>query len=608
MTSHFNSLAGTTSALQQEFLVDDHSSYFQVLHKRGQRVVKHERIVQPSNAISGDVSGRSIMFQILPEGHMMNKVWLTYQLFLTPAFLSALTAFPGGSTFGQYELTFQDLWGMKGIDHIDVDYSGEHITTITRDELRFNYSLFMNDAEKKAEREQCTDSRLGNVVSERSYNIDPALTPFNGGPNYCNQLSVTYNQGTDGTENLYQRKLPNGWMGSPLADREGSLMFSAPVFDISGGYGSGNGGGVGALDGSTQVITPQMIAMGITLRARVQIPWTHDMTTDRNLPRCLLGQDPTFTVFMATPQRLIMDLDGGIPNSNATTIVSLAKSGGMQFLNPNLIVEFRDQPAPAIEALAKEPSIVYPQSFVLRERFFLPAGQAIGETSFQIQNIHGLVHTFLILIRPVGAVEGQPIVALPSTGPPNDYTKISPNLGYRGGQVASQQVVGLRLYDDDWLDMNMQPTAFNPGTYVTSPGSQRCLQSFNFTSNNERISGKINVDGAYNLTQYRQNFFPNSGEGIRHYAFHTTGSAAPNYHGWNGYAYTFGLDGARESVGTGVINVDGLASMQLNLQWIKTNADHMAHQPANFDQYVDLYSLGANFTVISKGNWRRQLA
>jgi hypothetical protein len=103
-----------------------------------------------------------------------------------------------------------------------------------------------------------------------------------------------------------------------------------------------------------------------------------------------------------------------------------------------------------------------------------------------------------------------------------------------------------------------------------------------------------------------------------------------NPRGYNLLAYTFGIDGARDAVGTGNVNFDALSSVVLHLEFnaagngsvaqdtisggfivplpTGTNSDFTNYYVAQETMVVDTYSFTANFTTLENGNWTKQLA
>jgi hypothetical protein len=178
--------------------------------------------------------------------------------------------------------------------------------------------------------------------------------------------------------------------------------------------------------------------------------------------------------------------------------------------------------------------------------------------------------------------------------------------------------------------------------FVPIPGGQQLIKSWWVEANGEKITGKIPIEAKYCLTTYKSKYFPLHTELSRDYAG-ATNKGSVNPRGYNLLVYTFGIDGARDAVGTGNVNFDALSSVILHLDfngsgagasigvlaangqsgtYLANNSSQGFYAPpiaaggSDFNNYycavepmvVDTYSFTANFTTLENGNWTRQLA
>jgi hypothetical protein len=682
-----------TTALQVTFTQDDTKSFFQVVHKRGQRSVKHDRLLQPISAVGDTIAGTEVQFKLQKVGHMINTMYVQFQYVWEQADLLALQGVRGysgwagtaaakdvitgaadASAFTDYlnidnnnaaedaalgGICLVDMPAMRAIQMCEIDFGSDNIVRISDDEMRIDFHLYRSDAEKMAIRHQTTDYSLGWVFTQLPEldTVFSGLNSTNHNGVYGLQYDTAAGVNFGGSAMIYGCK--NGTQNAQLPPG-GSAPSTEDVGGCSRLHHAHIEGGRPRVPnyvfyclGKNSVLpfhtaaTPQKLIANWT----VEIPWTHSMSSDRNLPVALLDAEPIVKIRFRTTDRLIKSC---APHGMTQDLVSKAK-----LINPRLLVEYRDQPGPLLNALANEPSITYPLSHVLTQRFVMNPVSALN--TFNINAIRGLVHTFAFMIRPSWGLNGgvatnvsaprNPVTAnnnalegsAPTHAPTcwgrpmfSDLSYVVANIGwqgYLGGMVSiagkippgytSADAAGkvgtseCKLYDYDSLDFTNHVgfgyrNLVNGGIAdagVAAPTKfarafRRMLKSWYLEANGERITGKTDIDARYTLNNYKSKYFPHHTEGEQPYlGYNGYAGTAACPRGYNLYAYTFGLDGSREAVGTGNVNFDALASIVLTLRM----RDDIGPLPPH-EYYVDVFGITANFTTVAGGNWFRQLS
>jgi hypothetical protein len=544
-----------TAEFQSKFTQDDSKSFFQVVHKRGQRVTKHMRQFVPTTQTGGSVDGSFCEFKLQKIGHHVDRLMLTFDYVWKKEDLTVLLNLIRNNQDNDC-LSLVSHTAIRAIDDVRITFGGDTIELIDSDEIRLVNHLF-----------QSKDEKIRTLIG---------TTGASGGNGNWVQRLYYAAVIRNGNIRDIEDEVCNTLIGCPCIlplDNNVNTDFLSHVRPKATGVPFPAGG---------VAIT---VEKDFVVPLRVEIPWSHGMSTDKNLPIALLDADPVVTVRFRKSAELIRAVGG-------PTDVTSEASAKAKFLNPRLVVEYRDQPGALLTALSKSPSITYPMSQIVRQRLVFDAG--IKSSEWQITGIRGLVHSVAFMIRQQGQVEGMlgnrgpgDAVLMPRTG--NDFL---PSFGRTNN-------VGPRVYDYDALDFtNWTGYEANPDQSNIN-AFQRQLQSWYMTSNHERITGKTDIDASYCLNEYKKKYFPGEGE------FEQTHLGATQFEmglpGYNLYAYTFGLDGSRDAVGTGNMNFDSLQNILLHLNFrsdIKLGTGVY---------YLDFFGLTANFTTIAGGNWFRQL-
>jgi hypothetical protein len=546
-----------TSEFQAKFTQDDSKSFFQVVHKRGQRVTKHMREFVPTVQTGNSVDGSFVEFKLQKIGHMVDSMTLTFDFVLKREDINAIL--PVIATYPTFDaLTYVPYTAIHAVEDVRVTYGGDTIELIDSDEARLVNHLFQSRDEKLRTLHGTTGASAGWVSK---------------GP-----VGTTYSRVIVWDLHQFEESYAASTFGCPTV---------APCRPND----------QDALHSSTRPITmglpfPQIGSLttkDFVASLRYEIPWSHAMSADKNLPIAFLDAEPVVHIRFRKSSQLVRSVGG-----YSLLTQDLVSKG--KFLNPRLVVEYRDQPGSLLSALAKTPSITYPMSQIIRERIVLDAGVKPSHVH-QLKSMRGLVHSIAFMIRRSQQVDG----GRGNTAP------LFPSFISIGQSFSNRTVdafwrsstTGPFVYDYDALDFTNWTGNEGIGVPYSRP-FQRQLQSWYMTSNGERITGKIDIDASYCLNEYKKKYFP--GEAELEQAFMGADPISKgNLPGYNLYAYTFGLDGSRDAVGTGNMNFDALQNVLLHLNF---RTDIVLGTGV---YYVDVFGLTANFTTIAGGNWFRQL-
>jgi hypothetical protein len=447
-----------SAALQQQYLEDERKSYFLVKHPRGQKVALIDRVLQPLSQPS-KLDGQTINFKIAKVNHMVDAITLMFDCVVTKELMARLAA-SGDLESGAFSLV--DLPAIRAIEEIQVHYGGDVINKFNSDAIRWDMHLFKTDAQKTAMRQAatdysrpfvCKDMRLPEQTGNEAYafsfrgargmdymrprDIDTGHLSFSpmsfkvadmGNTTNVNGSAMTAQSRTRASSTasdlLFENAVPAPFDSDEFGVGANNVNFGTIYGLASSFYGHSSVAPASRTFGAYSVDTGSLTE-DIVLHWEVELPWTHGMSPDRNLPVVLLDNEPQIQVRFRETAKLIWAVSSGLALSGQDLFVSLKGEAptfrvvGLPLLqsdftvdklymnNARLRVSYREQSAALINALGSEPSITYPLSSYQSERVSLNPG-AYTVSDIPINSIRGLVHTVGFAVRDQNSVNGCP--------------------------------------------------------------------------------------------------------------------------------------------------------------------------------------------------------
>jgi hypothetical protein len=444
-----------SAALQQQYLEDERKSYFLVKHPRGQKVALIDRILFPLSQPT-KLDGQTVTFKIAKVNHMVDSITLLFKMVVTRKLMKRLYDDDYSGSF-----TLVDLPAIRAIDEVQIHYAGDVINKFDSDAIRWDMHLFKTDAQKTAMRNAATDCSKPFVVKDfrmpeqtgyeastsfafrgsrgmdyhRARDIDTghisfSVMPFkvqdtnnkfnvNGNSNVLQGIT-TSTAGTGTYGDTFENKIP-----MPFDDSE----FTAPN-DYGGIFGIASSFyGHASLAPASRTLTiyeidAYSVIDDLELSWEVELPWTHGMSPDRNLPVVLLDDEPQVVVRFKESSKLLWSVSSGLGASgsklmslrgaqpaiysdgNSVLTQSDFDTSSLYMKTASLRVSYREQSAALINALGSEPSITYPLSSYQSERFSLSPG-AWQSCDIPVNSIRGLVHTIGFAVRDQNSINGS---------------------------------------------------------------------------------------------------------------------------------------------------------------------------------------------------------